>query len=128
MPPSPSKSKNKARVRAYFGGHRGEALAAWYLRCKFYRILARRFKTPLGEIDLVVERFGTIVFVEVKARTSTASELQTLESINDRRIMAAADYWLAKHPRHAQTDLRFDIIFLARGRWPRHIVNAFQAR
>jgi putative endonuclease len=127
MPPSGSRTKSKARIKAYLGGHRGEALAAWYLRLKFYRVLARRFKTPVGEIDLIVERFGVVVFVEVKARTKAETEFETLEAINDRRIMAAADYWLARHPRRASADLRFDIIFLARGRWPRHIVNAFQA-
>lgn len=128
MPPSPSKPKNKARVRAYLGGHRGEALAAWYLRLKFYRILARRYKTPLGEIDLIVERFGTIAFVEVKARHKASSETQTLESINQARIVRAAQYWQSRHPRHAETNLRFDVIFLARGHWPRHISNAFDAR
>ena len=81
MPPSPSKPKNKARVQAYLGGHRGEMLAAWYLRFKLYRILARRYKTPLGETDLIAERFGTIAFVEVKARSNASTEAETLASI-----------------------------------------------
>lgn len=127
MPPSPSKPKNRARIAAYLGGHRGEAFAAWYLRLKFYRILARRYKTPLGEIDLIAERFGTIVFVEVKARSSAASESQTLESINQARIVRAAQYWQARNPGRASADLRFDVIFLAKGHWPRHISNAFDA-
>ena len=127
MPPSPSRVKSKARIKAYLGGHRGEVLAAWYLRLKFYRILARRYKTPVGEIDLIASRFGVTVFVEVKARTSARDELATLESINHRRILAAADYWLARHPRKANGDMRFDVIFLAHGHWPRHISNAFDA-
>ena len=128
MPPSPSKPKNKARIAAYLGGHRGEALAAWYLRLKFYRILARRYKTPLGEIDLVAERFGTIAFVEVKARSKAASEAQTLEGIRQDRIVRAAQHWQMKNTRHANANLRFDVIFLAQGHWPRHICNAFDAR
>lgn len=127
MPPSPSKPKSKARIAAYLGGHRGEAIAAWYLRLKLYRIIARRYKTPLGEIDLIAERFGTIVFVEVKARNSAASESQTLESINQARITRAAQYWQARNPGRANADLRFDVIFLAKGHWPRHISNAFDA-
>lgn len=127
MPPSPSKPKSRARVRAYLGGHRGEALAAWLLRLQLYRIVARRYKTPVGEIDLIVERFGTTVFVEVKARTSAASETATLEAINRSRIIRAAHYWLARNPAKADTSLRFDVIFLARGRWPRHVINAFDA-
>ena len=125
MPPSPSKPKSKARIAAYRGGHRGEALAALFLRCKLYRIVQRRYKTPVGEIDLIAERFGTTVFVEVKARSKAASEAETLESVNQSRIIRAAQYWLARHPAKAATPLRFDIIFLAPGRWPRHLVNAF---
>ena len=127
MPPSPSKPKNKARIQAYLGGHRGEMLAAWYLRLKLYRIIGRRYKTPLGEIDLIAERFGTIAFVEVKARSKASSEAETLASIRQDRITRAAQSWLAKHPRHAGANLRFDVIFLARGHWPRHISNAFDA-
>lgn len=125
MPPSPSKPKSKARIAAYQVGHRGEALAAWFLRCKLYRIVQRRYKTPVGEIDLIAERFGTTVFVEVKARTKAESEAETLEGVNQSRIIRAAQYWLARHPAKAATPLRFDIIFLTRGRWPRHLVNAF---
>ncbi len=127
MPPSGSKTPSKARVKAYQAGHRGEFLAAWFLRFKLYRIVERRFKTPLGEIDLVAERWGTTVFVEVKARSSAASEMETLEAVNQRRIVQAAHYWLSRNPAKAGSNLRFDVIFLAPGRWPRHIVHAFDA-
>lgn len=125
MPPSPSKPKSKARVAAYRGGHRGELLAAFFLRCKLYRIVQRRYKTPVGEIDLIAERFGTTVFVEVKARRRADSEAETLEAVNQARIVRAAQYWLARHPAKAATPLRFDIVFVTPGRWPRHLVNAF---
>lgn len=129
MPPSPSKprSKSSARVAAEMFGHRGEALAAWFLRAKLYRIVARRVKTPVGEIDLIAERFGTTVFVEVKARRRGESEAEAFDAVNRRRIVRAADYYLSRHPRLAATPLRFDVIFLAPGRLPRHIVNAFDA-
>ena len=125
MPPFASRPKSKARIKAYRGGHRGEALAALFLRCKLYRIVQRRYKTPVGEIDLIAERFGTTVFVEVKARRKAESEAETLEGVNQSRIVRAAQYWLARHPTRAATPLRFDIIFLAPGRWPRHLTNAF---
>ena len=129
MPRSPSKPKNnkpsKARIAAYRGGHRGEAVAALFLRCKFYRIIARRTKTPLGEIDLIAERFGTLVFVEVKARARAESLGETLESINEGRIVRAAEYWLSRHPRMVGKDVRFDIIFLAPWHWPYHLADAF---
>lgn len=131
MPPSPSKPGNRqpsrARIAAYLSGHRGETLAAWFLRLKLYRIIGRRYKTPVGEIDLIASRFGTTVFVEVKARSKAASEGETLEAVNRSRIVRAAQYWLARHPDKAQTSLRFDVIFLAPGQWPRHVINAFDA-
>ena len=127
MPPSPSKPRNSARIAAYLGGHRGEALAAWFLRFKLYRIIGRRYKTPVGEIDLIASRFGTVVFVEVKARSKAASEAQTLEAIKTSRIVRAAQYWLARHPAKTETSFRFDVIFLAPRQWPRHVINAFDA-
>jgi len=125
MPPSGSSKPSKGRVRAYRAGHRAEALAAWLLRLKLYRIVERRYRTPVGEIDLVVERWGMTVFVEVKARSRASTETETLQGVNQRRIVQAAQYWLSRHPAKAGTDLRFDVIFLAPGRWPRHIVHAF---
>ncbi|KQX38750.1 hypothetical protein ASD04_08840 [Devosia sp. Root436] len=127
MPPSPSKPKSRARIAAYLGGHRGETLAAWFLRLKLYRVVERRCKTPVGEIDLIATRFGTTVFVEVKARSKAAVEAEALQAVNRSRITRAAQYWLARHPGKAQTNLRFDVIFLAPGRWPRHVINAFDA-
>jgi len=102
-------------------------LAALYLRAKLYAIVARRFKTPVGEIDIVARRAGVTVFVEVKARTRAGTEAETLAAVNRRRIVRAAQYYIARHPGLADTPLRFDVIFLAPGAWPRHIVNAFDA-
>ncbi|KRA47946.1 YraN family protein [Devosia sp. Root635] len=127
MPPSPSKPKSRARIEAYLGGHRGEALAAWFLRLKLYRVVQRRCKTPVGEIDLIATHFGTTVFIEVKARSKAAVEAEALQAVNRSRITRAAQYWLARHPAEAGTNLRFDVIFLAPGRWPRHVINAFDA-
>lgn len=127
MPPSPSKPKNSKRIAAHLGGHRGEALAAWFLRLQFYRIIATRYKTPVGEIDLIAQRFGTTVFVEVKARNQKSGYAEALEAVNTSRIVRAAQYWLAKHPATAETPFRFDVIFVAPRSWPRHLVNAFDA-
>jgi len=123
----PARPRSKdSRLAAELFGRRGETLAAWFLRLKGYRILETRFKTPAGEIDLVAKRFGTLVFVEVKARKS-GSIADAWLAVNDRRITAAADYYLARHPRQAATDMRYDVIFLAPMTWPRHVVNAFDA-
>jgi putative endonuclease len=127
----PSRLRNspgrESRLAAELFGRRGETVAAWFLRLKGYRILASRYKTPVGEIDLVARHFRTLVFVEVKARRSGPVE-DAWMAVNDRRITRAADFWLARHPRHAASDMRYDVIFLAPMTWPRHVVNAFDAR
>lgn len=129
MPRSPSGTGNKSPSRqdAEIAGRRGERLAAWYLRLKGYRIIETRFKSPVGEIDLIARRLGTTVFVEVKQRKSSLLERDALLAVNTARIVRAARYYVAKHPRLATASLRFDVIFLAPGQWPRHVRNAFQA-
>lgn len=127
MPPSPSGTKNKSRISAEQGGQRAEALAAWFLRLKGYRIIERRYKTPVGEIDLIAECFGVTVFVEVKARAKASGAAEALEAVNQSRITRAAEHWLSRHPERSETLFRFDVIFLAPGTWPRHLVNAFDA-
>ena len=93
---------------------------------KGYRILARRYKTPVGEIDLVAERFGTLVFIEVKARSARSEHGQALGAVNASRIARAARYFLARHPEHVDRPMRFDVIFLAPLAWPRHLKGAFE--
>ncbi len=127
MPPSPSKPGNSFRRFAETSGRRGEMWAALFLRAQLYRIVATRVKTPVGEIDLIAERFGVTVFVEVKSRSFSHQEGEALLAVNRRRIVRAAQFCLTRHPKLAPTDLRFDVIFLAPFAWPRHIVNAFDA-
>ncbi len=127
MPPSVSRPKQPERQHAESFGRRSEALAAWYLRLKGYRIRERRVKTPVGEIDLVAERLGTIVYVEVKARRRRDSDFDPLHAVNTQRIARAAQYYVARHPALAQRAMRFDVIVLAPMTWPRHLVNAFHA-
>ncbi len=125
MPPSPAKPGHDQRRFHERAGRRGEAWAALFLRSQLYRVIARRVKTPVGEIDLIAERFGVTVFVEVKARGFSHQEDEALNAVNRRRIVRAAEAWLTRHPERANTPLRFDVIFLAPFAWPRHIVNAF---
>ncbi len=124
---SPSSRGTEAHSAAERYGRRGESLAAWYQRAKLYRIVARRVKTPLGEIDLIARRFGVTVFVEVKARRADDGELDALLAVNRRRILRAAEYYLTRRPALAATPLRFDVIFLAPLSWPVHVRDAFDA-
>ncbi len=97
------------------------------LIAKGYRIVARRWKTPFGEIDIVARRRRTLVFVEVKARGRAEEAAEAVTERTKRRIGAAAELWLAHHPDDMQRDIRFDVILVVTGGMPRHIVNAFDA-
>jgi putative endonuclease len=115
------------RVAAFQRGLSAESRAAFLLIAKAYRILARRWKTPFGEIDIVARRRDVLVFVEVKARASFEEAVEAVTERTKRRVMGAAELWLARHPQYANGAIRFDVIVVTPGRMPRHIVNAFTA-
>jgi len=118
---------SETRRAAERRGRRAETFVAWYLRAKGYRVLARRLKTPVGEIDLIVRRGRTVAFVEVKHRPSEAEASEATTPAAQRRIARAASYWLARHPGAAAADFRFDVVVSVPGRLPRHIMAAFDA-
>ncbi len=103
-----------------------ERLAGWFLRLKGYRILARRYATPLGEIDLVAATGDTLVFVEVKRRSSIDKALEALTARQQARIKRAAQHYLQYHPGFRDWACRFDLVGLAPWRWPRHAVAAWE--
>jgi len=112
------------RARAERSGRRGETLAAWYLRLKGYRILARRQRTPRGEVDLVAKRGRTVVFVEVKRRATPAELDRAIDEWRLARVAAAAEI-LAPRYAHQGQDVRIDVILTAPRHRPRHIENAW---
>jgi putative endonuclease len=115
------------RVAAFRTGLSAETRAAAYLMAKGYRILAKRFKTPYGEIDLVARKRNLIAFIEVKARARLDDAAYAVTPRQQRRIIDAAQAWLMAHPEHAEFDLRFDAILIAPRRLPRHLLAAFDA-
>jgi len=127
-PRKPTKpTPSKERVAAFRLGLSAESRAAMLLIAKAYRILARRWKTPFGEVDIVARRRRDLVFVEVKARANFDDAAEAVTERNKRRIVSAAELWLAHHPDDANSFIRFDVILVAPGKMPRHIVNAFDA-
>jgi putative endonuclease len=115
------------RVAAFRTGLSAEARAAAYLMAKGYRILARRFRTPHGEIDVVARRRNLIAFVEVKARASLDEAAFAVTPRQQARIINVAQAWLVAHPEHAEFELRFDAILIAPRHLPRHLLAAFDA-
>ena len=119
--------KAPARVAAFQTGLSAETRAAAFLIAKGYRILARRFRTPYGEIDIVAKRRNLVAFIEVKARGSLDDAAYAVAPRQQRRIVEAAQAWLMAHPEHAEFELRFDAILIAPRRLPRHLLAAFDA-
>jgi len=126
-PVAPVEKSRRERVAAFRLGLSAESRAAMLLVAKGYRIVARRWKTPFGEIDIVARRRRALVFVEVKARMHADDAAEAVTERAKRRIIAAAELWLAHRPDDAQRDIRFDVILVTPGRMPRHIANAFDA-
>ena len=115
------------RVAAFRTGLSAESRAAAYLMAKGYRILARRFRTPYGEIDLVARRRNLLAFVEVKARASLDDAAWAVTPRQQQRIVNAAQAWLMAHPEHAEFEMRFDAMLVAPKSLPRHLLAAFDA-
>lgn len=111
------------REEAERRGRRGETLAAWYLRLKGWRVMAQRVKTHRGEIDLIARRGNLVAFIEVKWRNNQADLDFAIDEWRLRRVRAAVEA-VAHRWMKAGDDMRIDVLLLAPGRWPRHIVNA----
>ncbi|MDP4593311.1 MAG: YraN family protein [Beijerinckiaceae bacterium] len=124
--PIPDSAARTSRKRAYKRGIRAEWIAEAMLRLKGYRILARRYLAPGGEIDLIAKRGGVIAFVEVKHRSSLDSARTSITHQKRQRISRACRHWTARHPAAMSRVLRGDAVFLAPGCWPVHEENCFE--
>jgi putative endonuclease len=122
-----AKLASPARIAAFRTGLSAEARAAAYLMAKGYRILAKRFRTSHGEIDLVARKRNLLVFIEVKARGSLDDAAYAVTPRQQQRIINAAQGWLMAHPEHAEFEMRFDAMLIAPRRLPRHLLAAFDA-
>ena len=126
-PGTPPKVAAPERVAAFRTGLSAEARATAWLMAKGYRILAKRFRSPYGEIDIVARRRNLLAFIEVKARASLDDAAYAVTPRKRARIIDAAQAWLMAHPEHAEFELRFDAMLIAPRHLPRHLLAAFDA-
>jgi putative endonuclease len=126
-PRKPAKPASPARVAAFRTGLSAESRASAWLMAKGYPILAKRFRTPYGEIDIVAKKRNLLTFIEVKARASFDEAAYAVTPRQQARIIDAAKAWLMAHPEHAEFEMRFDAMLIAPGRLPRHLLAAFDA-
>lgn len=117
--------QKERRKKSFYRGIRAEKWAAWWLRLKGFHIAEVRFKTKCGEIDIIARRGNLVLIVEVKARPTLAEAMLAVSRINERRIEAAADIWLARQKDYALLSIRFDFIAILPWRFPHHIPAFF---
>jgi putative endonuclease len=125
--PRPVIGPRPERQVAFRTGISAESRAAMLLVAKGFRILARRWKSPVGEIDIIARRRNLLIFVEVKARDTLEDAAWSVTERQQARIIAAAELWLAQNPDPRIQDIRLDVMLVAPGRMPRHIPAAFDA-
>jgi len=111
---------------SYQTGLLAESLCRFALRLKCYRIVASRYKTPRGEIDIIALRGNSVAMVEVKARGTEREAIESILPRQQERLHAAALDFLARHPHFANHDVRFDVMLVAPRRWPVHIRDAWR--
>ncbi len=115
----------------YDRGLRAEKFAVMYLRLKGYKILRQRYKTPVGEVDIIAQRKKQLIFIEVKARPSEASALESITPKMRERIERTAAYFLMKENKYNDYAMRFDLIAvtpfsLSNSTFIKHLDNAWR--
>ncbi|MGZ9083665.1 MAG: YraN family protein [Rhodoplanes sp.] len=114
----------QTRRRARRFGRIAEACCAGLLRLKGFRIIARDFKAPVGEIDIIARKGRLLAFIEVKARHPATEEVLTARQ--RKRIIRAAEAFMMTRPDLAGLDLSFDLMLVDRWRRPRHLAGAWR--
>ena len=107
-------------------GRRAEAWAVLWLRLKGYRILARNFRVPVGEVDVIARRGRVLALVEVKARADLTTALTAVAPRQWQRIARAAAWFAAADRRAGGRDWRFDLMVICPWRRPRHLADAWR--
>lgn len=111
-----------------------ERVAIWFLRLKGYRVLEHRYKTKLGEIDIIAAKNKTIHFIEVKRRPDELTALEAVNLKSQKRIQKTAELFLIKNKKFTNKNIYFDVIIILPkkiaginiGLIPKHIINAWQ--
>jgi putative endonuclease len=110
---------------SYDQGLWAETMAALYLCLKGYKVLERRFKTPVGEIDIVARKGKTIIFAEVKFRPTSGEALAAISQTSRMRIERTAEAFIQHNPGYAQHDIRFDVLAVSGTFSVHHLDNAW---
>lgn len=114
-----------AHQKAEKRGRMAEILALIWMILKGYSLLERRYRTREGEIDLILKRRKTLVFLEVKTRKTLEEAHACLKPSQCHAIRKAAQRYLSRHQHFSSYTLRFDVFLLVPKKWPVHLENAW---
>jgi putative endonuclease len=106
-------------------GLMAETACVWLLRLKGYRVLARQYRVPVGEVDILARRGSIVAAIEVKARDHWDQAAEAVGRRQRRRIARATEQFLASRPDLAGCQIRFDVMLVVPRRWPRHLPGAW---
>jgi putative endonuclease len=120
-------SRVLARQRAQRRGRLAEWMCLWHLRLHGWHIVARGWRCPSGEIDIMARRGKVLAVIEVKSRGELATAASALAPRQRRRIVRAAEAFLTQRSDLAGLDLRFDVMLVAPLHLPRHWRGAWRA-
>jgi putative endonuclease len=120
-------SRVLARQRAQRRGRLAEWMCLWHLRLRGWRIVARGWRCPSGEIDILARRGKVLAVIEVKSRGELVAAASALAPRQRRRIVRAAEAFLTQRSDLAGLDLRFDVMLVAPLHLPRHWRGAWRA-
>ncbi len=112
---------------SYSKGLAAERRARLVLEDKSYSILAHRYRNPGGEVDLIARRGDHLAFIEVKGRKTQEEAAYALQPRQQRRIVAAAEGFLAENAAYSSFSASFDVVFVTPGEGCLHLENAFLA-
>ncbi|HEY0523018.1 MAG TPA: YraN family protein [Stellaceae bacterium] len=124
--PAAAVAPNPERRTAWQRGRGAETLCTWWLRLRGWRILARGYRVPSGEIDIIARRGSTVAAIEVKARDSMEDALDAVTPRQRRRVARAFEHFLSGRPDLATLTLRFDVMLVVPARLPRHVADAWR--
>lgn len=113
------------RKRAFRRGHVSEYIAAFSLMLRGYRIVAMRYRTKAGEIDIIARKGDVVSFIEVKARTTTEASVFAVGGSTQGRIRNASLTWLSGQKDGGRLSYSYDIVAIRPWRWPVHLKDAF---
>lgn len=122
-----ARRRSERRRRALRRGRLAELLCRWHLRLRGWRIVARDWRCPAGEIDILARRGGVLAAIEVKTRRDRDSAAAAVQPRQRRRIARAAAAYLLTRPDLDRLALRFDVMLVAPRHLPRHLAGAWLA-